>query len=180
VQVAPRLWVHGRRSSLDSERGEPMKFRFSFPTAMILVCVVAGCGSRQSEATPRTTETPPRREPGEPRVEPKAGEPKVEPKAEETDPEKRAFIKLVQQNADDPSNLEIVLWREKKDGHRQVRFRCNQVGHTRNRVSYRLGTAPPPQKPGNSVMLEEASIEYNGDQIKQVSLARTYQIWRPQ
>ncbi len=161
-----------------------MKCRCSFPTALILVCLVGGCGSQQSETTPQTTKALPRKEQAEPKVEPKV-EAKVEPKVEEKDPEQQAFIKLVKQNADDPRNLEIILWEEKKKGtqdgqsYRQVRFRCNQVGHTQQMVSYRLSTRPPPRMPGNPVMVEDASIEYRGDTIVMAGLSKTYQQWWP-
>src|SRR5271157_143367 len=106
--------------------GRTMKFRCTFPTALILACVVGGCGSQQSETTSQTTKTLPRKEQAQTKVEPKV-EAKIEPKAEEKDPERQAFIKLIQQNADDPRNLEIVIWGEKKDSKRSVRFRCAKI-----------------------------------------------------
>jgi hypothetical protein len=125
---------------------------------------VAGCDSRQSEASRLISEAPPARE-------------KAQPKVEQRDPEKEAFIKLVQQNADDPSGLEIVLWENRQGNSREVRFRCNQVGHTRQMQSWRLGTTPPPTPPGNPVMLENASVEYEGGEIRRAVLSRTYQVW---
>jgi len=149
-----------------------MKFRCSFPTALILACVVGGCGSQQRETTPQTTKTLPRKEQAEPKVEAKV-EAKVEPKAQETDPEKQAFIEFVKQNADDPSNLEIVRWGEKKDGKRSVRFRCAKIGD-----AIVLDVVRP-------IMLDNCIVEYNGNQIKQVRLERTYaqlpfSTWRSQ
>jgi hypothetical protein len=93
---------------------------------------------------------------------PSAPEQTVQLKVEQTDPEKEVFIKFVQQNANDPSGLEIVFWAERENNLRQVRFRCNQVGHTRR---------------GNPVMLEDAVITYDGENIKSVCLVRTYQVW---
>jgi hypothetical protein len=137
--------------------------------------VVAGCGSERSETASQRTETLPRKEQAEAKVEPRV-EPRVEPKPEEKDPEKQAFIKLIQQNADDPSNLEIVVWGGKKNGKRTVRFRCAKIGENvhQGRVF--------------SIMLDNAQVEYDGDQIKQVRLERAGHImgntlinlWRPQ
>ena len=54
------------------------------------------------------------------------------PQAEkgETDPEKIQFAKFIQQNADDPTDLEIVDWGRKAGGLRTVRFRCKRVCRT--------------------------------------------------
>jgi hypothetical protein len=125
-----------------------------------------GCGSHQSEKPGRS-------------VDGSSKQAVAEPKAEAPDPEKEEFIKLVQQNADDPDRLEIVLWGEKKNDKREVRFRCARVGMTKPSVTYRLGTAPPPRSPGNPVMLENADIRYKDGKIKEVYLDKTYQVWEP-
>ncbi len=149
-----------------------MKFRCSFPTALILACVVGGCGSQQSETTPQTTKTLPRKEQAEPKVEPR-----VEPKAQETDPDKQAFIELVREHADDPSKLEIVRWGEKKDGKRSVTFRCAKIGDSPGAQGYFV----------SPVSIDTAVVEYDGDRITGARLQSACRVigntmfnyWRP-
>lgn len=77
--------------------------------------------------------------------------------------EKDQFRKIVQQNAADPKNFEIVIWGN-KGLTRPVRFRCNLVGQ---------GKQGP-------VMLEYAYIEYSGDKISRVSCDLIHTCWYPE
>ncbi len=139
---------------------------------LILACALGGCGSRQSDMTSRITETPPKKE----RVEPKV-EPKVEPRAQETDPDKQAFIELVKEHADDPRNLEIVRWGEKKADKRSVAFRCAKIGDSPGAYGYSL----------TPVSFDTAVVEYDGDRMTGARLQSACRVigntmfnyWRP-
>ncbi len=89
--------------------------------------------------------------------------------ANESD-EKGAFLKIVRQNADDPGDLEIVTWGERADRHRGVTFRCRRVG------LLRVGRQRVPAGP---VMLEQATIEYDGNRIAAIHCDKTFQVWHP-
>jgi hypothetical protein len=80
------------------------------------------------------------------------------------DPEKEEFVSLVQKNAEDPKDLEIVEWGKKSRERRVAKFRCKLVGYSRT---------------GNPVMREDAEIMYKGGKIESAGLSRTYQIWYP-
>ncbi len=86
------------------------------------------------------------------------------------DSEKAAFLKIVRQNAADPGDLEILTWGERAENHRGVTFRCRQVG------TLRLGRQKTPAGP---CMLEQATIEYDGDRVAAVHCDRTFQVWHP-
>jgi hypothetical protein len=93
-----------------------------------------------------------------------AAKPKAKP-----DPEKQAFIKLVQENADDPTGLTILHWGPKvlqpAGGYlRDVKFRCNRVGN---------------EAVGGPVMVETGEIFYRLRGISYVTLDRTRKTWVP-
>lgn len=84
--------------------------------------------------------------------------------------EKDAFLEIVRKNAEDPSDLEIVVWGEQKQFGRSVRFRCKLVG-----IAARGNRGAP-------VMIEDAQITYDAERsgkIKSVYLEKCYRYWYP-
>jgi hypothetical protein len=113
----------------------------------LFVCLLLACAL--PSAGPPATTAPPAR--------PKDGKP-----PDKDDPARDQFVRFVQQNAEDPARLEIILWGERKGDTREVRFRCARIGSTRK---------------GAPVMLESATIYYKGDKIDRVYLPETFQFW---
>jgi hypothetical protein len=74
-----------------------------------------------------------------------------------------------------PTGLEIVSWEPKQGNRRNVRFRCARVGVKPSGIQF--NPLAPPSKGGDIVSLEDAGITYEGDRIKSVYCAHSYQIW---
>ncbi|HEV3142267.1 MAG TPA: hypothetical protein VGZ47_00115 [Gemmataceae bacterium] len=103
------------------------------------------------------------------------------------DPEKQQFIKIVQENADDPSGLEIISWGDKYDGEwwgtprvtqRLVKFRCKRIGKTAPSGVMIGGPFGRPVNPGGvPTNVDEAILVYKGDKIVTVALIGMYTHW---
>jgi hypothetical protein len=102
-------------------------------------------------------------------------------KSDEQDPEREDFVRLVRENAQDPSELEIITWGEKEAtyGDRRVRFRCKLIGFT---GSFWMGGPRGPtvyQRGGDPVSVDDAAISYWPDgKIKEARLESASGRWQ--